>query len=213
MTQSPAPNLMRNLPNRINDVVKSWAENSPDRPALMEHAGIWTYAQLNSAVSDAEVWLRGSGVRPGDRVMVVCENCRAFVALLFALTGLDAWPVLVNARLSPREIESIRGHCGARRTIYTTSVSPHATDHAKRDRAVITEIPGLGVVGIGPLCPEAEPEPREENVANRVAALIYTSGTTGDPKGVMLSHRNLLFIAAGSARIRALTPHDRVYGL
>ena len=46
-----------------------------------------------------------------------------------------------------------------------------------------------------------------------MAALIYTSGTTGLPKGVMLSHRNLLFLAAGSAKIRTLTPDDRLYGI
>ena len=72
---------------------------------------------------------------------------------------------------------------------------------------------GFGRVGIGPLNNEAEPEPIETNVADRVAALIYTSGTTGLPKGVMLTHRNLLFMAAVSAKMRSLTPEDRLYGV
>jgi acyl-CoA synthetase (AMP-forming)/AMP-acid ligase II len=58
-----------------------------------------------------------------------------------------------------------------------------------------------------------EPEPVDEDNATRVAAVIYTSGTTGLPKGVMLTHRNLLFIAAVSAKIRSLTPSDRLYGV
>ena len=97
----------------------------------MEASGTWTYRQLASAVSDTQRWLLASGVRPGDRVMIVCENCRAFVAILLALAALDAWPVLVNARLSAREIDEIRDHCGARRVIYTTTVSPHAREHAR----------------------------------------------------------------------------------
>ena len=56
--------------------------------------------------------LRNWGVRPGDRVMIVGENCREFVAILLASAGMDAWPVLVNANLSAREIDEIREHCG-----------------------------------------------------------------------------------------------------
>ena len=213
MTGNHKSGMGRRLPDRISDVVASWAERSPDQPALAEETGAWTYRQLASAISDTQSWLRKLGVRPGDRVMIVGENCRAFVTILLTSAALDAWPVLVNARLSPREIDEIRNHCGARLILYTTSVSPHATDHAKRHGAAIEERDGFGSVGIGTLNESVEPEPLEANVTDRVAALIYTSGTTGVPKGVMLSHRNLLFMADGSARVRSLTPEDRLYGV
>ncbi len=209
---SPAE-LLANLPDRISDVIKPWTESSPDRLALVEASGAWTYRRLASAVSDAQNWLADSGVRPGDRVMIVCENCRAFVAILLALANLDAWPVLVNARLAASELDEIRDHCGARRVIYTTSVSPHAREHAKRHAAVILQPGNLGPIAIGPLNDKVEPEPIDAEIAQRIAALIYTSGTTGLPKGVMLSHRNLLFVAAVSAKIRSLTPEDRLYGV
>ena len=212
-----ASEILRVLPARISDVVKPWAERSPDRPALIEASGGWTYRQLASAISKTQAWLGESGVRPGDRVMIVGENCREFVAILLATASIDAWPVLVNARLSAREIDEIRDHCGARRVLYTASVSPHAVDHAKRHGAVVEEVDGLGSISIGALNKSVAPEPinnnEDANVADRVAALIYTSGTTGLPKGVMLSHRNLLFLAAGSAKIRSLTPNDRLYGI
>ncbi|MFZ0771019.1 MAG: class I adenylate-forming enzyme family protein [Candidatus Sulfotelmatobacter sp.] len=204
---------MTNLPERISDVVKPWSERLPERPALVEASGTWSYRQLASSVSDAQRWLLDSGVRPGDRVMLVCENCRAFVAILLALDGLDAWPVLVNARLSGPEVDAIRDHCGARRVIYTASVSPHAREHAKRHGAVIQEVASLGSIAIGPLNERVEPEPIDPEVAKRVAALIYTSGTTGHPKGVMLTNRNLLFVAAVSAKIRSLSPDDKLFGV
>jgi acyl-CoA synthetase (AMP-forming)/AMP-acid ligase II len=202
------------LPVRISDVVKVWAELSPDHPALIEASGSWTYGQLSSALCATQSWLRASGIRPGDRVMIVGENCREFVTLLLASAANDAWPVLVNARLSAREVDEIRDHCGARRVLFTTSVSPHAAEHAKRHSAQIAEVEGLGTVGVGTLNEQVNPELILEcDVADRVAALIYTSGTTGLPKGVMLSHRNLLFLAAGSAKIRSLSPDDRLYGV
>jgi long-chain acyl-CoA synthetase len=213
ITHDNVAELLTNLPVRICDIIKPWAERSPERLALVEASGTWSYRELAAAVSDTEHWLRDSGVRPGDRVMIVCENCRAFVAILLALAGLDAWPVLVNARLSAREVDEIRDHSGARRVIYTTSVSPHAREHAKRHCAVVQEAAGAGSIAIGPLNEKVEPEPIDDALSQRVGALIYTSGTTGLPKGVMLTHRNLLFVAAVSAKIRSLTPDDRLYGV
>jgi long-chain acyl-CoA synthetase len=213
MIEIQVPELLQSLPENLSDVIKPWAERTPDRMALVETSGSWTYRQLDAVVTQTRAWLRESGVRPGDRVLLVCENCRAFVAILLALTGMDAWPVLANARLSAPEIDAIRDHCGARRVIYMTSVSPQATQHAKRHGAVIAEVAGLGPIGFGPASETVAPEPIATNSVDRVAALIYTSGTTGLPKGVVLTHRNLLFIAAASAQIRSLTPDDRLYGV
>ena len=213
ITPDNVAKYLANLPTRICDAITLWSERSPDRPALVETSGAWTYRQLATIVSDTQGWLLDLGVRPGDRVMIVCENCRAFVAILLALARLDAWPVLVNARLSPREVDEIRDHCGARRTLYTTSVSVQAREHAKRHDAVIQETTPVGPLAVGSLNESVEPEPVDAEAAHRVGALIYTSGTTGHPKGVMLTHRNLLFVAAASAKIRSLTQDDRLYGV
>jgi acyl-CoA synthetase (AMP-forming)/AMP-acid ligase II len=200
-------------PLRIGDVLKPWVGYSSDRPALVEGDSAWSYGQLANAVSATETWLREAGVRAGDRVMIVGENCRAFVAVLLAANNLDAWSVPVNAHLSTREIDAVRDHCGARRVVYTTGVSLHATEHANHHGARIEEFEGLGTIRIGPLNEQAQPEPLEPDIGSRVAVLIYTSGTTGLPKGVMLTNRNLLFTASGSAKIRSLVPDDHVYGV
>src|SRR5207247_7707806 len=171
MSEDSVSDALKTLPARISDVVEPWAERSPDHPALVETAGTWTYRQLASVIADTQVWLQGLGVRPGDRVMIVCDNCRAFVAILLGGASLDAWPVLVNARLSAREIDEIRDHCGARRVFYTTSVSPHATAHAKRHGAVIADVAGVGPSGIGGLNGNVEPGQVERNGAAARPAL------------------------------------------
>src|SRR5207244_11516972 len=177
MSEDRVSDALKALPARISDVVKPWAERSPDHPALVEAAGTWTYGQLASVIADTQTWLQGLSVRRGDRIMIVCDNCRAFVAILLAAASLDAWPVLVNARLSAREIDEIRDHCGARRVFYTTSVSPHATAHAKRHGAAITEVAGLGTNGICALNEDSEPETVGNKITEKIAALIYMSWT------------------------------------
>lgn len=206
--------LLINLPERTCDVITRRSEESPHHPALVEASGTWTYRQLEFVISETQNWLLELGVRPGDRVMIVGENCRAWVAILLASAGIDAWPVLVSARMAGREVDEIRDHCGARRVVFTTSVSAQAREHAKRHGAVIKEATPVGPIAVGPLCESenVEPESVDAEPARRVAALIYTSGTTGLPKGVMLTHRNLLFVAAMSAKIRSLVPDDRLYG-
>lgn len=213
MTQDLVSGIPAGLNVRISDVVGRWAERLPEHTALIDPSGSWTYRQLAAIISETADWLRGSGVRPGDRVMIVGENCRAFAAVLLAVGSLDAWPVPVNAHLSGPEVDGIRDHCQASRVVYTTGVSQHATTHANRHGAVIEEVRDLGPIGIGPLNEESQREPIDADIGSRVAALIYTSGSTGRPKGVMLTHNSLIFSAAGAAKIRSLTHEDRLYGI
>ena len=142
---------LSNLTDRICDVITPWAERTPDHPALVEASGSWSYQQLASAISEAKNWLVDLDVRPGDRVLLVCENCRASVALLLASAELDAWPVLVSTRLSARELDEIRDHCGARRVIYFTTVSHQAKEHAKRHGANVVDAGMLGSLAVGAL--------------------------------------------------------------
>jgi acyl-CoA synthetase (AMP-forming)/AMP-acid ligase II len=204
--------MLSTLPPRLQNVVQQRSENIPDQLALVEAGGAWTYRELEIVVERTGIWLAASGVRPGDRVMIVSENCRAFVAIFFALSRINAVAVPVNALLSEAEVDAIRHHCGARLVLYLTSVSSHALHHANRNRAVVEENKDLGLVGLGSL-KENVPESIDPDPASAVATIFYTSGTTGNPKGVMLTHRNLLFSAMVSAGIRSLNAEDRIMGI
>src|SRR6516165_10465260 len=204
-----AEKILAELPDRISDVIKPFARDTPDHPALVQGDVTWTYAELAAVVADTALIVQLYDIRPGDRVMIVSENSLALVALIFAVSEIDAWSVVVNPRLSAREVDLIREHSGARRAFYTTEVSEAARQHAERHDAEIAVLCGLGTLGVGPLNRDTVPEPVETDRSRQVAALLYTSGTTGNPKGVMLTHRNLLFSAklVGAQR----EPTDKAY--
>jgi len=208
-----AEELLAGLPQRMGHVIRTPARERPDHPALVAADTIWTYGELTAIVADTAAALRDYGIQPGDRVMIVGENSLVLAALVLASSEIDAWAVVGNPRLSNREIDLIRDHSGARRVFYATEVSEPARQHALRHGAAIETAGRLGMLGVGPLNGSAVPEPVETDGARQVAALLYTSGTTGNPKGVMLTHRNILFNARVSTVTRQPTPADKIYGV
>jgi acyl-CoA synthetase (AMP-forming)/AMP-acid ligase II len=189
--------------SRIDAIARTAAARTPDAPALVDGGRTLTFRDLDNLVDRRADQLRARGVRPGDRVLLASENCADQVALIFAASAVGAWIVNVNPRLTAPELDAIRDHAGARIALYTAAVSAEAEAHAARAGAVFDD--GLMV---GPLNEACAPEQDDD-----VAALVYTTGTTGKPKGVMLSHRSLLFVAAVSSRLRGLTPADRAWGV
>jgi acyl-CoA synthetase (AMP-forming)/AMP-acid ligase II len=205
--------LLDGLPSRISHVVGTSAQRAPDQPALTDGATTWSYADFAAIVAETAGMLTASGVRAGDRVMIVSENSLVLAALLMGASEIDAWAVVVNPRLSDREIDQIRDHSGARRVFYASAVSAPAREHARRHDAEEIDSARLGKFHVGALNAQAMPEPVAADSAEQVAVLMYTSGTTGNPKGVMITHRNLLFNARVSGQMRRLSPQDRLYAV
>ncbi|HXN66139.1 MAG TPA: AMP-binding protein [Bradyrhizobium sp.] len=206
-----AAGVLSGLPNHIHEVIDRHVKETPDRPALIEDGGALSYRELDAAVRATADALASLGVRAGDRVMIVSENCIALACLLLAASRLDAWAIVVNPRLSPRELDQIRDHSGARRVLFTAGVSREAAAHASRSDASVQNVGPLQRIGVSALDEATAPEPVEVDAAKQVAVLIYTSGTTGTPKGVMLTHRNLLFSAKTTAWFRRMDANDKVY--
>jgi long-chain acyl-CoA synthetase len=206
-----AVEIAQKLPRRIHQIIDRPAVESPHKAALTEDGSIWTYHELHKAVEQTAVALKALGVRSGDRIMIVSENAISLATLLFAASRIDAWAIVVNPRLAPRELDQIRDHSGARRVLFTVGVSKEAAAHASRCAADVGSIGPLSRIAVTALNEQTEAEPAKAAASEQVAVLIYTSGTTGTPKGVMLTHENLLFSAKTTAEIRLMTPDDKLY--
>lgn len=206
-----AREILSGLPSRIHRVLDAPVSNSPGHTALIDDTSSLTYAELQEATQAAARKLTDLGVRSGDRMMIVSENCIPLAVLLLAASAIDAWAIVANPRMSDREIDQIVAHSGARRVFLTASVSKEAAAHAARLQAEVVESGQLRSVAVGKLNESTTAEPIETDPAKQVAVLIYTSGTTGTPKGVMLTHRNLLFSGASTAAIRKSGGDDKLY--
>src|SRR6266851_3228621 len=203
--------MVTGLPSRMHHVADGHVAESPDHVALIEDGSSWSYRKLDRSVKEIAAVLASLGVRPGDRVIIVSENCIALAALLLAASRIDAWAIVANPRLSARELDQIRDHSGARRIFFTAAVSKEAVAHASRCEAEVRQLGPLKEIGVSALNEGTTAELVEIDPAKQVAVLIYTSGTTGTPKGVMLTHDNLLVSAKTTAHFRKMEPSDKVY--
>lgn len=196
---------------RIHQLLQHQAVQQPDAVFLYEEAGTTlSYGQMWQRVEQASQWLVAQGVRRGDRVAVVGENCAQMIQALFACSVVGAWPVGLNARLSQREVDVILSHAQPMLTLYTSHISTAAAAHARASGAQDLD---AKVWGDGNQWTRASNAPDAETGAlvDQVATVIYTSGTTGAPKGVMVPHKGLLHFARISATSRRLGPSDIGY--
>jgi acyl-CoA synthetase (AMP-forming)/AMP-acid ligase II len=116
---------------RIHHLLEKRAAHAPRVIALADTGtGALSYEQFAETSQQAATTLRAAGLTPGQRLLIVAENCNALPVLLMAASRCDAWAIPVNARLSAAEISRIRNHATPALTVFTHEVSPAADAHA-----------------------------------------------------------------------------------
>lgn len=197
-------------PTQLFKLIEDAAASNGTGLAIIDQNNVridWS-AMLVSA-QEATHRLRAAGVRPGDRVVLVLENCVEAVAFFFAATALDAIAVAVNARMTGAELQRIVEHSDPAAMIFTSSISQDALAHAQ-DAGAWAISGSFGRVHIAARSGSMD-EPVPSSPADRIALMLYTSGTTGAPKAAMLSHGNLLAAAKGSSDMRGMVDGDMTY--
>ena len=195
-----------------------------DKPAILavRKDGIetWSYATLADRAARMAGVLAAAGIGPGDRVALFAAHSAEWIVAALATISAGATLVPVDPQSDPRSLAHIVQDCGASFWFTSSQTEARLRERAPGDLRSLRLDSPMSCADL-PQRPEAPQErPPLAGGQDDIAVMFYTSGTTGVPKGVPLSHRNLLFqvetlrcydLAAASVRVLLALPLHHVY--
>lgn len=191
-------------PSNIWSVFAGTVSRFGDRTAVeiqrSDRVDGFTYRQIHDMASSWASWLASQGFAPGDRCAILAHNDAHWCAAYLGILKIGAVVVPLDTNYSAAQVATIVADSGATRLIVSDKLREKAHD-AGVPLANLHEVPSTG----------AEPEAAVES--GMPAVILYTSGTTSDPKGVVLSHGNLLAERDAAFAVVDVTDRDSILGV
>jgi long-chain acyl-CoA synthetase len=175
----------------------------PARTALVAGDRRWTYEALDAEVSALAGGLAGLGLKAGERIGLHLPNRAEFVLVYYAAHKLGLVPLSLNVTYKADEIAYIVADAGASAVVTAHDLAAHLPARARIPsvRHLITDADLVHL--------RAAPLRAVERDRDETAAILYTSATTGRPKGVMLTHANIVSNTYATVHHLRMTPEDR----
>ncbi len=209
------------IPTLLGDLLGTGAARGADRPALREGNRTLSYGELLALAQDVASGLLALGLGPGDRVAIYLPKTVPMVAAAFGTALAGGVFVPVNPVLKGTQVAHIVRDSGARVLVTAAprlaAVASALADCPALDRIVLTDRAAPAGAGAPAqldwdtlLAGGRGGRPGHRRIDADLAAIFYTSGSTGAPKGVMLSHRNLVAGAISVASYLGNHADDRI---
>lgn len=204
---------------RLSDLITRAAHRAPDAIALRSSAGELTYAELHSAVAGLASGLIKLGLARQDRVAIYLDKRFETVIACFGASAAGGAFVPINPLLKPEQVAHILLDSGARYLVTSADraqlLETSLTRCAELQHIVLIDTPESGIAcATGRTVHrwhdllDATAKPFHRVIERDMTAILYTSGSTGHPKGVVVSHRNLLAGATSVAGYLENTNND-----
>jgi amino acid adenylation domain-containing protein len=185
---------MQDAMSLVHELLGRAAHRAPDKTALVCGAERLSYRAVAARAHQVAWALWRRGVAPGDRVLVVADNSLETIGALWGVLYAGAVIVPIHPTTKPDKLAWLREHCAATALVGQGRL----------------EVDGAFDLA-GACSAERSDEPPPSRVAaSDLAAILYTSGSSGRPKGVMLSHHNMVSAAASIAQYLELVESDVV---
>ena len=208
---------MHNEPKDLYSLIEQNALKTPEAIAFITLDKKFSFHELLYSIDRAADMFWQMGIRKNDKFAIALKNSIEFVISHFALAKLGAITVPINFMVSKEhELLYIIENCGAKGVVTEKDFVKNyekLSSKLKNFKSILsTNYCGKnGIMDFWKSLKHAHYHPQtQESKAheNDVASILYTSGTTGHPKGVILTHRNLLFNAKASAEVMQPTKKD-----
>ncbi|HEX2968025.1 MAG TPA: AMP-binding protein [Bacteroidales bacterium] len=159
------------------------------------------------------LFLESNGIRPGDRVAILSLNMPNWPLAFFGITFIGAVAVPILPDFSAREIFNVIEHSGSKALFVSSGLQSRIEGFTSRDLDLIVSIEDFRIIysrsPVNPYKHGSSPAGYYDVQEDDIASIIYTSGTTGRSKGVMLTHKNIIFNAIKGGRIQPINEDDR----